>query len=364
MEAKRVLKLKKKGGLAKRVDFPNSFKELEEKAKDFVPIDEKTQKYQFIDETANKEVRHQEDFDLMDNEYENQKTIKISVNVIDKEVEPSENIFAMSDIAQVNPEQEIISFNKTAESNEIKEEADDKMKREIQEIVNNKMKDLQENIAQDIFQSIKQELTKAEQNLKNNNNINANEIIHQGINCNNCEEKNIKGIRYKCIHCPDYNLCQKCESEVIHVPNHIFIKIRKPVKDEKELNLDDKINNYAYKNRDYNYSITGENEIKFSSDDKNKDIIAKQITVTNNGFEDWNKGAIFKCLPNSELKGKDYKIEYRINQHDTVNIEIIFENFKNELKPSQKEYNVYYQMFNSDDEAFGNITKFKIVFED
>ena len=84
MELKRILKLKKSGGIAKKSDFPNSFAELKEKAKEFVPINEGIQKYQFIEENANREIRHQEDFDLMNKEYEKEKIIKISVNVIDK----------------------------------------------------------------------------------------------------------------------------------------------------------------------------------------------------------------------------------------------------------------------------------------
>ena len=52
-------------------------------------------------------------------------------------------------------------------------------------------------------------------------------IIHEGINCNEC--KNIvKGIRYKCCICLDYNLCEKCESKLGYDHHHPFLKIRKP----------------------------------------------------------------------------------------------------------------------------------------
>ena len=49
-------------------------------------------------------------------------------------------------------------------------------------------------------------------------------------------------------------------------------------------------------------------------------------------------------------------------KNDNINIELIFENIQIELKAFKDEYDVYYQMFNSDDEAFGNITKFKVIF--
>jgi len=49
--------------------------------------------------------------------------------------------------------------------------------------------------------------------------------------CNNCE-KHICGVRYKCVLCFDYDLCQDCEAENMaqpfHDPDHFFIKIHKP----------------------------------------------------------------------------------------------------------------------------------------
>ena len=356
MEAiKRVLKLKKVGGIAKRCDFPNSFKDLEDKAKDFVPINEEYQKYQFIEEKAQREIKNEEDFDLMNKEFQNEKVIKITVNVVEKPSDFPEHTLSLSNESQKKLEEEIINLYTNEESNiNIKfEEPEDKMKREIKEIVNNKMKNLEENIAQDIFQSIKLQLEKSEQN----NNINNNYNIHLGIKCNECGIENIEGIRYKCTKCPNFNLCQKCESETEHNPDHIFLKIRKPL-----LNNDLKIKNYNYKNGNYNYSVNDKNII-FSLGNKENDILVKQITLTNNGLKDWENGALFKCLPDSELKGKDYKIESFVNKNDDINIEIIFEEVKKNLESFKDEYDVYYQMFNSDNEAFGNITKFKVIFK-
>ena len=368
MEIKRILKLKNNEGIAKRGDFPNNFQELIDKAKEFIPINENFQKYQFIEDKANREIRHQEDFELMNKEYENEKVIKITVNILDKPVEISENILSLSNVSPKKSEEEIISINNNIELDEIKiEEPEDKMKREIQEIVNNKMKNLEENIAQDIFQSIKLQLSKSGLNLENNKNANANNImnninnisdIHFGIKCNNCGMENIKGIRYKCTHCPDFNLCQKCENEIAHIPNHIFIKIRRPVLND---DLNNKIQNFYYKNGELNYSVS-DTDIVFSEGNRESDNLVKQISLTNIGFEDWKNGAIFKCLPDSELKGKDYVIENAVNKNGNINIDIIFENIKKDLKTFKDEYDVYYQMFNSNNEAFGNITKFKVIF--
>ena len=354
MESKRILKLKY-NGVAKKSDFPADFESLEEKAKEFKPINENNQRYQFIEENTNREIRNQEDFNLMSEEYQNDKIVKISINIIDKPLEISEPNFSQSEISIRKAEDEILSINNNFEESKI-EEPDEKMKREIKEIVNNKMKNLEENIAQDIFQSIKTQLSKNEQNILNEKN--SNKIIHI-YKCNNCGKENIEGIRYKCTNCPDYNLCEKCESNSEHIPSHVLLKIRRPIQDK---NLNYKIKNFTYKNSVFNYSIN-EKTFIFSFSDKENDNLVRQISLTNSGFEEWQSGNVFKCLPDSELKGKDYKIEQGLNINETINIEIIFQDFKKDLNTFKDEYDVYYQMFNSDDEAFGNITKFKVIFE-
>ncbi|KAI7883490.1 hypothetical protein K492DRAFT_235423 [Lichtheimia hyalospora FSU 10163] len=53
---------------------------------------------------------------------------------------------------------------------------------------------------------------------------------HTDILCDRCDE-NIVGVRYKCGHCTDYDLCERCETMAhdIHDPSHLFIKVRNPV---------------------------------------------------------------------------------------------------------------------------------------
>ena len=54
---------------------------------------------------------------------------------------------------------------------------------------------------------------------------------HKGIKCERCFAEPIKGYRYKCSVCNNYNLCGKCEEEnqktFFHNHEHDFIKIRK-----------------------------------------------------------------------------------------------------------------------------------------
>ncbi|ORX87096.1 EF-hand, partial [Basidiobolus meristosporus CBS 931.73] len=50
-----------------------------------------------------------------------------------------------------------------------------------------------------------------------------------GITCNNCGTSPIRGLRFKCSNCVDYDLCETCEAQECHNKTHIFLKIRIPI---------------------------------------------------------------------------------------------------------------------------------------
>lgn len=55
-----------------------------------------------------------------------------------------------------------------------------------------------------------------------------NAYVHRGCECNSCGQVPIRGIRYHCANCADYDLCEGCESQGLHTRTHIFYKIRVP----------------------------------------------------------------------------------------------------------------------------------------
>jgi sequestosome 1 len=62
-----------------------------------------------------------------------------------------------------------------------------------------------------------------------NANVNANEGLkeeHLGVTCDSCEGPVI-GFRYKCVKCPDYDLCGTCEAKGHH-PGHNMMRIATP----------------------------------------------------------------------------------------------------------------------------------------
>lgn len=52
---------------------------------------------------------------------------------------------------------------------------------------------------------------------------------HRGINCEECGEKPIRGVRWHCLNCPDFDLCSTCEMNTVHQKTHVFAKIKIPL---------------------------------------------------------------------------------------------------------------------------------------
>jgi hypothetical protein len=53
------------------------------------------------------------------------------------------------------------------------------------------------------------------------------QVEHEAVECDACEVNPIKGVRFKCSVCPDYDLCEGCEAKGVH-PEHPMLKIRDP----------------------------------------------------------------------------------------------------------------------------------------
>ncbi|KAK1755253.1 protein ref(2)P [Echria macrotheca] len=59
-------------------------------------------------------------------------------------------------------------------------------------------------------------------------NARRNACIHRGCQCNACGVVPIRGVRYRCANCSDFDLCETCESQGLHFKTHIFYKIKVP----------------------------------------------------------------------------------------------------------------------------------------
>ena len=52
--------------------------------------------------------------------------------------------------------------------------------------------------------------------------------VHRGVSCNSCNVQPIRGIRFRCANCMDFDLCEQCEAMQIHPKTHVFYKVRIP----------------------------------------------------------------------------------------------------------------------------------------
>ena len=48
-----------------------------------------------------------------------------------------------------------------------------------------------------------------------------------GVECDGCHTKPLIGVRYKCLNCENFDLCEKCEEKGQH-SQHVFAKIKSP----------------------------------------------------------------------------------------------------------------------------------------
>ncbi|CAH1394848.1 unnamed protein product [Nezara viridula] len=62
--------------------------------------------------------------------------------------------------------------------------------------------------------------------------LNSGPVVHNGVTCDGCQQNPLQGYRYKCIVCPDFDLCINCEkSEKIH-SHHPMIRFPVPLTSE------------------------------------------------------------------------------------------------------------------------------------
>ena len=110
-------------------------------------------------------------------------------------------------------------------------EKEDKQINSIEALIAQKIKDLTAELVREanIGVSTILENSKLEQLIENNEKKEYKKIcvsIHNGIECNGCKMKPIKGLRYKCSICPDVNFCQKCEENLGEKHNHPLFKLK------------------------------------------------------------------------------------------------------------------------------------------
>ena len=68
---------------------------------------------------------------------------------------------------------------------------------------------------------------------------------HPFVHCDGCNTGPVRGPRFKCSTCEDFDLCHRCISDE-HPPDHAFIVI--DANDRAKMPLKEMVNMYALKN--------------------------------------------------------------------------------------------------------------------
>jgi Zinc finger, ZZ type len=150
-----------------------------------------------------------------------------------------------------------------------------------------------------------------------------NQFVHQGFVCDRCSINPIVGIRFHCLICLDFDLCDLCEKTFGPVHGHPLLKIKGRFSE----NLDERKNflniGSLQQINDYRANI---DVLNFKTNDLGANIVEiernnefrAELKITNNGEQRWPNGVEFKCIsgvfenigegvPSLEPK-EDYKV--------------------------------------------------------
>ena len=175
---------------------------------------------------------------------------------------------------------------------------------------------------------------------------------HKNIVCNNCFKNNIKGKRFVCAECNNFNLCQECEKllykQQIHDRKHTLIQVNTPINGE-ENNLS-KFDNLISKN-------TFELKADSKSDIDNLEI---EFELVNNGLTNLQKCYFLPVRYGDDyLKCKTRLINEQIDMHESEIIRL------NLCSPNsnKKYYEGYFRLFTPEGLPFGQVINVKVFLE-
>jgi hypothetical protein len=212
-------------------------------------LNEEREKIDLIEKIYSEDNKNlQQKLDNLTNEFnkEKQQMIEKSNLIIKTEIEKGINDYInKSKLELQNKENEINNIKNEYDNNlnKIREECYEEISQQFSKLYEQKVKDIYNKVLNDskvmydqIISQNQQQFEEEEKkrnqvidaNIFNNahDNFNINPIsncktIHNGVSCSYCKRSPIIGYRYKCMKCPDYNLCQICEKVVEHEHNFI-----------------------------------------------------------------------------------------------------------------------------------------------
>ena len=201
--------------------------------------------------------------------------------------------------------------------------------------------------------------------------------IHEDIRCDGCSIKPIKGDRYKCSVCENFDLCEKCEEENYQKGKqhpHNFIRIRQPIHSDEIL---PEINpKPLYNSIDIPLKIEPNNSKKIESDSSliisnvkyssqcisnllelNYYLDSKEnpkivISLKNDGLVSWPKPCFLGSLKEkSSIDCRTIPVAANINPTGEINLEIKF-NFPEDKQVKPGNYICFVQLYYSSSKIY------------
>ena len=186
-------------------------------------------------------------------------------------------------------------------------------------------------------------------------------LIHQGIKCDICQKVPIIGIRYKCLQCKSYNLCEDCEKKEGMNHGHLLLKLRdnKQIKMVVNANAKKEVKLKSHPNQKPQSKCL--NTTMRYKTVNNNNFITIPVKLMNNGKTNWPLPCFFTCNDYiSKVKGERVKLSNIKGQPG----EIAEFNIKLDLSQIKKtgDYTSVWSLRDENDVQFGQ--KFIFIIND
>jgi len=165
---------------------------------------------------------------------------------------------------------------------------------------------------------------------------------HEGIHCDACGATPLRGIRFKCTVCPDFDLCADCESKGNHPSSHAMIKLRQPVPVKKAQARKTEVKASKKYSATFVDDITIPDGIKVAPGS----TVRKTWRVKNSGAVAWPEGSKLSWV-NGALKGACTPVACAPGAEVDISVDI-------NIPETPGRYSGHFRIASSSGEKFGD----------
>ena len=197
---------------------------------------------------------------------------------------------------------------------------------------------------------------------------------HDNSKCSICNISPIIGIRYVCLECVKFQLCQECEKKIGEKHGHQMLMLRRSkdlelykncINKLKDLNLNEPIEDCEQDQEQESIDISKCSYIctnlqKVYITKNNNNFIPISVCLKNTGTSRFPSPCYFVCDSSSQIFGNRIKLNQTNTPEIKFNIKILLDKIK-----KSGTYKSIWQLRNEKNESFGEKITFmvKVIFE-